>query len=200
MNTLLISILVFILGLIIGVLAVIGINILKKKSDDKKASNIIETAKKQGIRPVLGLELTLDIQENLSVTFYLIARDTQGYKNLMKVSSRQMTNGIQLEDLNDYLQGIAVIIPYFEDLESIIEKNPGPQPTSSTLRSSFVGAFSRIVSSHGSLRSGTSSSIIRSENPSAEISQPCNIFSLRFIQPPLICNFQRNAASMKRLR
>lgn len=83
------------------------------------AFHFIEIAKKQGIRPVLGLELTLDIQENLSVTFYLIARDTQGYKNLMKVSSRQMTNGIQLEDLNDYLQGIAVIIPYFEDLESI---------------------------------------------------------------------------------
>ena len=83
------------------------------------AFHFIEIAKKQGIRPVLGLELTLDIQENLSVTFYLVARDTQGYKNLMKVSSRQMTNGIQLEDLNDYLQGIAVIIPYFEDLESI---------------------------------------------------------------------------------
>lgn len=83
------------------------------------AFHFIEIAKRQGIRPVLGLELTLDIQENLSVTFYLVARDTQGYKNLMKVSSRQMTNGIQLEDLNDYLQGIAVIIPYFEDLESI---------------------------------------------------------------------------------
>ncbi|QGX45316.1 DNA polymerase III subunit alpha [Streptococcus equinus] len=83
------------------------------------AFHFIEIAKRQGIRPVLGLELTLDIQENLSVTFYLIARDTQGYKNLMKMSSRQMTNGIQLEDLNDYLQGIAVIIPYFENLESI---------------------------------------------------------------------------------
>ena len=46
MNTILISILVFILGLIIGVLIVIGLNILKKKKDTATALDIIEQAQK----------------------------------------------------------------------------------------------------------------------------------------------------------
>ena len=46
MNTVLISILVFILGLIIGVLGIIGINTLRKKNSEKEALNIIEQAKK----------------------------------------------------------------------------------------------------------------------------------------------------------
>lgn len=46
MNTILISILVFILGLIIGVVAIIVLNILKLKRDKKEALNIIEQAKK----------------------------------------------------------------------------------------------------------------------------------------------------------
>ena len=46
MNTFLISILVFILGLIIGVVAIIGFNNLKAKRDEKEALDIIEQAKK----------------------------------------------------------------------------------------------------------------------------------------------------------
>ena len=46
MNTILISIIVFILGLIIGVLGLIGINTLKAKRNEKQALNIIEEAKK----------------------------------------------------------------------------------------------------------------------------------------------------------
>lgn len=46
MNTILISILVFILGLIIGVLATIGLNVIKKKKDENLAIDIIEKAKK----------------------------------------------------------------------------------------------------------------------------------------------------------
>ena len=46
MNTILISILVFILGLIIGVFAIIALNTLKKKRDEVEALNIVEQAKK----------------------------------------------------------------------------------------------------------------------------------------------------------
>ena len=46
MNTVLISILVFVLGTVIGVLSVIGLNILKLKKDKKSAIDIIEKAKK----------------------------------------------------------------------------------------------------------------------------------------------------------
>ena len=83
------------------------------------AFHFITKAKSEGLRPVLGLELTLNLQENLSLSVYLIARDTTGYKNLMKVSSRQMTSGIQVEDLKDYLSGLVVIIPDFDGLESL---------------------------------------------------------------------------------
>ncbi len=47
MNVVLISILVFILGLIIGFLTVIGLNVLKAKRDKTDALNIIEQAKKE---------------------------------------------------------------------------------------------------------------------------------------------------------
>ena len=46
MNTILISIIVFILGLIIGVLGIIGINTYKTKKNEKIALDIIEQAKK----------------------------------------------------------------------------------------------------------------------------------------------------------
>ena len=46
MNTVLISILVFILGLIIGVLAMVGLNALKVKRDEREALDIVEQAKK----------------------------------------------------------------------------------------------------------------------------------------------------------
>ena len=46
MNTVLISILVFVLGTIIGIISMIGLNILKLKRDNKTANNIIEKAKK----------------------------------------------------------------------------------------------------------------------------------------------------------
>lgn len=47
MNTVLISILVFILGLIIGVLITIGLHILKRKKDASEALDIVEQAKKE---------------------------------------------------------------------------------------------------------------------------------------------------------
>lgn len=47
MNTVLISILVFILGLIIGGLVLFGLNILRLKRDGKTAADIIEQAKKE---------------------------------------------------------------------------------------------------------------------------------------------------------
>ena len=46
MNNTVFSIFLFILGLIIGFVVVFIVNFLKKKSDNKKADSIIETAKK----------------------------------------------------------------------------------------------------------------------------------------------------------
>ena len=47
MNTIITSVLLFVLGLIIGVIAVLGFNFLRVKNSTKKASEIIEKAKKE---------------------------------------------------------------------------------------------------------------------------------------------------------
>ncbi len=55
MNTILISILAFIIGLIIGVLAMIGLNTLKLKKDASLALGIIEQAKKDAEKRTAAL-------------------------------------------------------------------------------------------------------------------------------------------------
>ena len=46
MNETVFSILLFVLGLIVGLVSIIVINILKKKNQEKEADSIIEKAKK----------------------------------------------------------------------------------------------------------------------------------------------------------
>ena len=55
------------------------------------AFHFIEEAKKQSLQPVVGLELSFAVEETLSLKLYLLAQDTTGYKNLMKISSKQMS-------------------------------------------------------------------------------------------------------------
>ena len=81
------------------------------------AFHFIKEATKQSLQPVVGLELSLVVEETMSLKLYLLAQDTTGYKNLMKISTKQMSSGIQIEELSDYLSGVAVIVPYFEELE-----------------------------------------------------------------------------------
>lgn len=83
------------------------------------AFHFIEEAKKQSLQPVVGLELSFAVEETLSLKIYLLAQDTTGYKNLMKISSKQMSSGIQLDELSDYLTGVAIVVPYFEELETL---------------------------------------------------------------------------------
>lgn len=83
------------------------------------AFHFIEEAKKQSLQPVVGLELSFAVEETLSLKLYLLAQDTTGYKNLMKISSKQMSSGIQLGELFNYLIGVAIVVPYFEELETL---------------------------------------------------------------------------------
>mgnify|MGYP000037245748 FL=1 len=83
------------------------------------AFHFIEEAKKQSLQPVVGLELSFAVEETLSLKLYLLAQDTTGYKNLMKISSKQMSSGIQLGELFNYLTGVAIVVPYFEKLETL---------------------------------------------------------------------------------
>ncbi|MFC3931779.1 DNA polymerase III subunit alpha [Streptococcus dentapri] len=73
-------------------------------------------AKAQGLQPMIGLEFSFHKEEQL-VQVDLLALNTEGYKNLLKLSTLKMSEGLQLEALSDYLAGVAVILPYFEGIE-----------------------------------------------------------------------------------
>lgn len=82
------------------------------------AFHFIKEAQQNGIKPVVGLELNYLSEDNRQLCLYLIALNTKGYQQLMKISSRQLTNGIPLTELTSYLSDIAVIVPYSEVLDS----------------------------------------------------------------------------------
>lgn len=80
------------------------------------AYHFIQLAKKAGLRPVLGLELTY-AWEDQTVPLYLIARDTVGYQTLLKLSSQQLVTGA-LPDL-PASEHLAIILPYQPDREEL---------------------------------------------------------------------------------
>ena len=59
MNETVFSILLFVLGLIVGLVSIIVINILKKKNQEKEADSIIEKTKKMQIKLKENLYLKL---------------------------------------------------------------------------------------------------------------------------------------------
>ena len=82
------------------------------------AFHFIREAEKAGIQPILGLEAELPVNE-MGCLFYFIAESTQGYKNLMKISTLQMSGQLTYEKLTDYLTGIVPVVPYFEEVEEL---------------------------------------------------------------------------------
>lgn len=72
--------------------------------------------KKVGIKPIIGLEITL---ENDIVLLY--AKDYQGYQTLIKLSTIQETRKIELQDLETYHDSVIGIVPLeYENTYSIL--------------------------------------------------------------------------------
>ncbi|MGT2887261.1 DNA polymerase III subunit alpha [Streptococcus didelphis] len=82
------------------------------------AYHFIKGCEKHGLRPVLGLEITLKIAEQL-VTLYLIAKNNLGYQNLLKISTHQMSGNLNKDNLLSYLDGIALVIPDSQDYQAL---------------------------------------------------------------------------------
>ncbi|MBP2623079.1 DNA polymerase III subunit alpha [Streptococcus oricebi] len=82
------------------------------------AFSFLEEAKAQGLQPILGLEVNLDYQEE-SLNLRFLALNSQGYRNLMKISSLKMTGKKNWEDMSHLLEGLAVIVPYYEGIEGL---------------------------------------------------------------------------------
>lgn len=82
------------------------------------AYSFMEACEKAGIQPVIGCEMELRVSPEDSLVFQLIAQNTAGYQNLLKISTAKMTGQRELEAIRPYLTGIAVIIPYFDGIET----------------------------------------------------------------------------------
>ena len=82
------------------------------------AFDFLEVTKKYGIHPLLGLEMTLLVDEQ-EVNLRFLALSSVGYQQLMKLSTAKMQGEKTWSVLSQYLEDIAVIVPYFEEIESL---------------------------------------------------------------------------------
>ncbi|WP_261089137.1 DNA polymerase III subunit alpha [Streptococcus mitis] len=82
------------------------------------AFDFLEITKKYGIHPLLGLEMTLLVDEQ-DVNLRFLALSSVGYQQLMKLSTAKMQGEKKWSVLSQYLEDIAVIVPHFEELESL---------------------------------------------------------------------------------
>lgn len=78
------------------------------------AIDFYHAAKQAGIRPIIGLEISIalnDVQDN-HVDLTVIAQNQQGYQNLMQLSTLRMTTGHDLsaDQLFPLLEGCATIL------------------------------------------------------------------------------------------
>ncbi|MBF0786461.1 MULTISPECIES: DNA polymerase III subunit alpha [unclassified Streptococcus] len=81
------------------------------------AYSFMEACEKVGIQPVIGCEMEFLISSEESLMIQLVAKNTAGYQNLLKISTAKMTGQREFEAIRPYLTGIAVIIPYFDGIE-----------------------------------------------------------------------------------
>lgn len=75
----------------------------------------IKECQKQGIQPLLGLEVTVHHKEEL-INLRFLALSNRGYRNLMKLSSQKMTGKKEWTDFSPYLEDVCVIVPYFHEI------------------------------------------------------------------------------------
>lgn len=75
----------------------------------------IKECQKQGIQPLLGLEVTVHHKEEL-INLRFLALSNHGYRNLMKLSSQKMTGKKEWTDFSPYLEDVCVIVPYFPEI------------------------------------------------------------------------------------
>ena len=78
----------------------------------------IKECQKQGVQPLLGLEVTVHHKEEL-INLRFLALSNRGYRNLMKLSSQKMTGKKEWTDFSPYLEDVCVIVPYYSAIDSL---------------------------------------------------------------------------------
>ncbi|MGT2895502.1 DNA polymerase III subunit alpha [Streptococcus entericus] len=80
------------------------------------AYHFIRQTEAAGLQPILGIEVQQAIA-GLELPIYLIARNTAGYKILLKYSSQRLTDDV-VPDLPE-TDDVAVVVPYQEGIEKL---------------------------------------------------------------------------------
>ncbi|MGQ7353761.1 DNA polymerase III subunit alpha [Streptococcus suis] len=84
------------------------------------AYGFLETCQKEGLRPIIGCELDWKYDNGQSeILTKLIALSTKGYQNLMKISTAKMTGQDDFDSIRQYLQDIAVIVPFKDGVDKL---------------------------------------------------------------------------------
>ncbi|MFS1060899.1 DNA polymerase III subunit alpha, partial [Enterococcus casseliflavus] len=74
----------------------------------------------EGLRPIIGCELDWKYNNGQSeILTKLIALSTKGYQNLMKISTAKMTGQDDFDSIRQFLQDIAVIVPFKDGVDKL---------------------------------------------------------------------------------
>ncbi len=65
------------------------------------------SCKKNGIKPIIGIEI-----ESINNRYILLAKNNNGYKNLIKISTIVSERDLDINDLNTYKDDIILIMPF----------------------------------------------------------------------------------------
>ena len=74
------------------------------------AYHFAQFASSNGLRPLIGMEANL-FYEGRKIPFRLLAKNNQGYKNLMKLATELSSGQREFTAFSDYLNAIALILP-----------------------------------------------------------------------------------------
>lgn len=74
------------------------------------AYHFAQLATKNGLRPLIGMEANL-VYEGRVIAFRLLAKNNQGYKNLMKLATELSSGQREFTALSNYMNEIALILP-----------------------------------------------------------------------------------------
>ena len=70
----------------------------------------VKKAEARGLRPVIGTELSFEWQ-GLPIAFSFVAKNTKGYKNLLRISTLYNYGRRRFEDIHSYLDGLVLVVP-----------------------------------------------------------------------------------------
>lgn len=82
------------------------------------AYHFLEETKVAGIQGLLGLDLNL-VKDGQPLSLRLLAINSQGYRNLMKVSTLIMLDKKEWSDIQHLMQGLALIVPAYPGIDDL---------------------------------------------------------------------------------